>query len=245
MAVQIASPSSVRAHGRSALVERILPLLRLLLSYARVELRAREALGDIPPGEYSPEDIVDEALLRAIEHADEAPEDRLYPWLRRFVRQAIERELEREGQIYYVHNRISSIYHIAEKLRKLVPHVRIGIGHGQMPDEELEQVMLDFMHHRTDVLLATTIIENGLDLPNVNTLIVDRAELLGLSQMYQLRGRVGRSTRQAYSYFFSGSRGKLREEAEEIGFLGVMSGPLVRSSYRAGRLYQQAVAARA
>ena len=137
------------------------------------------------------------------------------PFKDEIVRQAIEREIEREGQVYYVHNRISSIAHIAEKLRQLVPHARIGIGHGQMGDEELEQVMLDFMHHRTDVLLATTIIENGLDLPNVNTLIVDRAELLGLSQMYQLRGRVGRSPRQGYAYFFSGSRGKLGEAAED------------------------------
>lgn len=136
------------------------------------------------------------------------------PYRDEVVRQAIERELEREGQVYYVHNRISSIAHIAERIRKLVPHARVGIGHGQMADEELEQVMLDFMHHRTDVLLSTTIIENGLDLPNVNTLIVDRSELLGLSQMYQLRGRVGRSSRQAYAYFFSGARGKIGETAE-------------------------------
>jgi transcription-repair coupling factor (superfamily II helicase) len=131
------------------------------------------------------------------------------------VRQAIERELEREGQVYFVHNRIQSIHHVAEKLRSLVPHARIGIGHGQMSDEELEQVMLDFMHRRTDVLLSTTIIENGLDLPNVNTIIVDRSELLGLSQMYQLRGRVGRSPRQGYAYFFSGARGKLSANTEE------------------------------
>ncbi|HVF84785.1 MAG TPA: transcription-repair coupling factor [Abditibacteriaceae bacterium] len=130
------------------------------------------------------------------------------------VRQAIERELERDGQVYYVHNRISSIHHIAEHIRKLVPRARIGIGHGQMGDEELEQVMLDFMHGRSDILLSTTIIENGLDLPNVNTLIVDRAELLGLSQMYQLRGRVGRSPRQGYAYFFHGARGKLTETSE-------------------------------
>ncbi|HEX8833307.1 MAG TPA: transcription-repair coupling factor, partial [Abditibacteriaceae bacterium] len=136
------------------------------------------------------------------------------PYKDEVVRSSIEREIEREGQVYYVHNRISSIHHVAEHIRKLVPHARIGIGHGQMADEELEQVMLDFMHARTDVLLATTIIENGLDLPNVNTLIVDRAEMLGLSQMYQLRGRVGRSPRQGYAYFFSGSRGKLNEVAE-------------------------------
>jgi transcription-repair coupling factor (superfamily II helicase) len=131
------------------------------------------------------------------------------------VRQAIEREIEREGQVYYVHNRIQSIHHVAEHLRQIVPHARIGVGHGQMGDEQLEQVMLDFMHRRTDVLLSTTIIENGLDLPNVNTIIVDRSELLGLSQMYQLRGRVGRSPRQGYAYFFSGSRGKLSVATEE------------------------------
>jgi transcription-repair coupling factor (superfamily II helicase) len=137
------------------------------------------------------------------------------PFKDEVVRGAIERELEREGQVYYVHNRIASIHHIAEKLHQLVPSARIGVGHGQMGEGELEQVMLDFMHHRTDILLSTTIIENGLDLPNVNTLIVDRAELLGLGQMYQLRGRVGRSPRQGYAYFFSGSRGKLNEVAEE------------------------------
>jgi transcription-repair coupling factor (superfamily II helicase) len=158
--------------------------------------------------------------LREISLINDPPQGRLpvrtfvMPYRDEIVRQAIERELEREGQVYYVHNRISSIYHIAEHIHKLVPHARIGIGHGQMADDELEQVMLDFMHARTDILLSTTIIENGLDLPNVNTLIVDRSELLGLSQMYQLRGRVGRSSRQAYAYFFSGSRGKLGEEAE-------------------------------
>lgn len=159
--------------------------------------------------------------LREISLINDPPQGRLpvrtfvMPYRDEAVRQAIERELEREGQVYYVHNRISSIYHIAEKLKKLVPDARIGIGHGQMGDEELEQVMLDFMHRRTDVLLATTIIENGLDLPNVNTIIVDRAERLGLSQMYQLRGRVGRSSRQAYAYFLMGARGKMGEEAEE------------------------------
>lgn len=159
--------------------------------------------------------------LREISLINDPPQGRLpvrtfvTPYRDEAVRQAIERELEREGQVYYVHNRISSIYHIAEKLKTLVPGARIGIGHGQMGDEELEQVMLDFMHRRTDILLATTIIENGLDLPNVNTIIVDRAERLGLSQMYQLRGRVGRSSRQAYAYFLMGARGKMGAEAEE------------------------------
>ena len=131
------------------------------------------------------------------------------------VRAAIERELEREGQIYYIHNRVDSINHVAEQLQKLVPHARIGMGHGQMGDEALEQVMLDFMGHRTDILLATTIIENGIDLPNANTIICDNADRLGLSQMYQLRGRVGRSPRQAYAYFLHSNRGKLAKDAEE------------------------------
>lgn len=159
--------------------------------------------------------------LRELSLITDPPQGRLAvktfvaPYKEDVVRQAIEREIEREGQVYYVHNRVGSIQHVGEQLRKLVPHARIGIGHGQMGDEELEQVMLDFMHHRTDILLSTTIIENGLDLPNVNTIIVDRSELLGLSQMYQLRGRVGRSPRQGYAYFFSGSRGKLSVSSEE------------------------------
>jgi transcription-repair coupling factor (superfamily II helicase) len=159
--------------------------------------------------------------LRELSLINDPPQGRLpvrtfvMPHRDEAVRTAIERELEREGQVYYVHNRIGSIYHVAEKLKQLVPNARIGVGHGQMGDDELEKVMLDFLHHRTDVLLATTIIENGLDLPNVNTIIVDRAERLGLSQMYQLRGRVGRSNRQAYAYFLMGARGKVGEEAEE------------------------------
>jgi transcription-repair coupling factor (superfamily II helicase) len=159
--------------------------------------------------------------LREISLITDPPSGRLpvrtyvMPFKDEVVRDAIERELEREGQIYYVHNRIGSIYHVAEKLKELVPQLRISIGHGQMADGDLEQVMLDFMHHRTDVLLATTIIENGLDLPNVNTLIVDRAERLGLSQMYQLRGRVGRSSRQAYAYFLRGTQSKIKAAAEE------------------------------
>lgn len=159
--------------------------------------------------------------LREISLITDPPSGRLpvrtyvMPYREEDVRDAIERELEREGQIYYVHNRIGSIYHVAQQLQELVPQLRISIGHGQMADGDLEQVMLDFMHHRTDILLATTIIENGLDLPNVNTLIVDRAERLGLSQMYQLRGRVGRSSRQAYAYFLRGTQAKIKAAAEE------------------------------
>jgi transcription-repair coupling factor (superfamily II helicase) len=159
--------------------------------------------------------------LREISLITDPPQGRLpvrtyvMPMREQTLKAAIERELEREGQVYYVHNRVDSIGHVANQLQKLVPQARIGVGHGQMGDEELEQVFLDFMHARTDILLATTIIENGIDLANANTIICDHADRLGLSQMYQLRGRVGRSTRQAYAYFFSSSRGKLNPDAED------------------------------
>ncbi|HID06966.1 MAG TPA: transcription-repair coupling factor, partial [Armatimonadetes bacterium] len=118
------------------------------------------------------------------------------------VRHAILRELERDGQVYYVYNRVRGINHIAEKVKRLVPQARVAVAHGQLPEERLERVMLDFYEHRYDVLVCTTIIENGLDVPNVNTLIVEKCEQFGLAQLYQLRGRVGRSDRQAYAYFF-------------------------------------------
>jgi transcription-repair coupling factor (superfamily II helicase) len=116
------------------------------------------------------------------------------------MRRAIGNELERGGQVYFVHNRVESIYSMADLVRRLVPAARIGVGHGQMADHELEKVMVDFMAHKYDVLLATTIIENGLDIPNANTMIINRADRYGLSQLYQLRGRVGRSDRRAYAY---------------------------------------------
>ena len=116
------------------------------------------------------------------------------------MRRAIGNELERGGQVYFVHNRVESIYSMADLLHRLVPQARIGVGHGQMGEDELEKVMVDFMAHKYDVLLATTIIENGLDIPNANTMIINRADRYGLSQLYQLRGRVGRSDRRAYAY---------------------------------------------
>jgi transcription-repair coupling factor (superfamily II helicase) len=116
------------------------------------------------------------------------------------ISRAIRTELERGGQIYFVHNRVESIYSIGELITRLVPEARIGVAHGQMSEEELERVMVDFVAHKHDILLATTIIENGLDIPNANTLIVNRADRYGLSQLYQLRGRVGRSDRRAYAY---------------------------------------------
>lgn len=118
----------------------------------------------------------------------------------KLIRSAIEVELEREGQIYFVHNRVETIYEIASKITELVPAARVIVGHGQMSEGELEKVMLAFMRHEYDVLVATTIIENGLDIPLANTIIINRSDRHGLSELYQLRGRVGRSNRRAYAY---------------------------------------------
>jgi transcription-repair coupling factor (superfamily II helicase) len=118
----------------------------------------------------------------------------------KLIRTAVEMELERGGQTYFVHNRVETIYDLAAKIRELVPQARIVIGHGQLPESELERVMLAFMNHEYDVLVATSIIENGLDIPLANTIIINRADRHGLSELYQLRGRVGRSNRRAYSY---------------------------------------------
>ena len=118
----------------------------------------------------------------------------------KIIRSAIEVELERGGQVYIVHNRVESIYDLSARIHELVPQARILVGHGQMGEAELEQVMLAFMHHEYDVLVATTIIENGLDIPLANTIVINRADRHGLSELYQLRGRVGRSNRRAYAY---------------------------------------------
>ena len=116
------------------------------------------------------------------------------------IERAIRNELARGGQIYFVHNRVESIYSIGHLLQRLVPEARVVVGHGQMGEEELERAMLGFVDRQFDVLLATTIVENGLDIPNANTIIINRADRYGLSQLYQLRGRVGRSDRPAYAY---------------------------------------------
>ena len=116
------------------------------------------------------------------------------------IERAIRHELERKGQIFFVHNRVESIFSIAALIQRLVPEARVVVAHGQMGEQELEKAMLDFVAKTFDVLLATTIIENGLDIPNVNTIIINRADRYGLSQLYQLRGRVGRSDRPAYAY---------------------------------------------
>ena len=116
------------------------------------------------------------------------------------ISRAIRTEMERGGQVYFVHNRVESIYSLGNLIARLVPEARLGIAHGQMSEDALERVMVDFVAHQYDVLLATTIIENGLDIPNANTIIINRADRYGLAQLYQLRGRVGRSDRRAYAY---------------------------------------------
>jgi transcription-repair coupling factor (superfamily II helicase) len=116
------------------------------------------------------------------------------------IKSAIELELSRGGQIFFIHNRVESIETIAALVKRLVPQARIAVGHGQMNEKEMERVMLDFIAYKHDVLVATTIIENGIDIPRANTIIINRADAYGLSQLYQLRGRVGRSNRRAYAY---------------------------------------------
>ena len=129
--------------------------------------------------------------------------------------EALRRELLREGQAFYVHNRVSDIDRVARDMRDLVPEARVAIAHGQMDEGSLETVVLDFWERRYDVLVCTTIIESGIDMPSVNTLIVDRADLLGLGQLHQIRGRVGRGGQRAYAYLFHPADRVLSEQAYE------------------------------
>ena len=129
--------------------------------------------------------------------------------------EAIRRELLREGQVFYVHNRVADIEHVADRVRRLVPEARVAVAHGQMDEGTLERVVLDFADYRYDVLVCTTIIESGIDMPTVNTLVVDRADRLGLGQLHQIRGRVGRAGRRAYAYLFHPADRVLSEEAYE------------------------------
>lgn len=152
------------------------------LSMAIMDIRQMSLINDPPPGRLPVRTFV-------------------RPYSKEIVREAILRELARGGQVFYVYNRVQGIHHVAEALRKLVPTARIAIGHGQMTESEIEPVMLGFIRGEVDVLLSTTIVESGLDIPNANTLIVENADRFGLAQLYQLRGRVGRSDRQAYAYF--------------------------------------------
>ncbi|MCL5942026.1 MAG: transcription-repair coupling factor [Actinobacteria bacterium] len=129
------------------------------------------------------------------------------------VKRAIEREVDRGGQVFYLHNRVETIDRTAARLAELMPRVRFAVAHGQMAEQELERVMLDFLRGDADVLVSTTIIESGLDIPNANTLIVERADLLGLAQLYQIRGRIGRSSRVAHAFLFHPDEAVLTEEA--------------------------------
>ncbi len=164
------------------------------LSMALMDIRQMSLINDPPPGR-----LPVRSYLRA--YSDEV------------VREAILRELARGGQVFYVYNRVDSIGHVAQRVKNLVPHAKVGVGHGQMKEAELEPIMIGFIKGEIDVLLSTTIVENGIDIANANTLIVENADRLGLSQLYQLRGRVGRSDRQAYAYFLYGKKEALTENA--------------------------------
>jgi transcription-repair coupling factor (superfamily II helicase) len=131
------------------------------------------------------------------------------------IRTAIELELGRGGQVYFLHNRVDTIWARAAEIQQWVPQARIGVGHGQMGEAELEKVMLHFMRHEFDVLVSTTIVENGLDIPLANTIIIENAERYGLSDLYQLRGRVGRSNRRAYAYLLVPRDSELSEVARK------------------------------
>ncbi len=155
------------------------------------------SLLDTPPADRQP------ILTYVGEHAD------------RPAAEAIRRELLREGQVFYVHNRVADIEHAAQRVRRLVPEARVAVAHGQMDEGTLEQVVLDFADYRYDVLVCTTIIESGIDMPTVNTLVVDRADRLGLGQLHQIRGRVGRAGRRAYAYLFHPTDRVLSEDAYE------------------------------
>jgi len=159
--------------------------------------------------------------LRDMSVIETPPKDRLAiqtvvaPFQPDLVRSAIELELGRGGQVYFVHNRIDSIFSRASQIQALVPNARIGVGHGQMGEAALEKTMLAFMQHEYDVLVSTTIVENGLDIPLANTIIIENAEKQGLSELYQLRGRVGRSNRRAYAYLLVPEDTELTEIARK------------------------------
>jgi transcription-repair coupling factor (superfamily II helicase) len=161
------------------------------------------------------------AGIRDLSVVDTPPEDRVpiktyvVPYDEHLVRDAILREIARGGQTFFVHNRVQSIYSVAERLQQLLPDVRFLIGHGQMEERELERVMFKFFNGEADVLVCTTIIESGLDIPRANTIIVDDATNYGLAQLYQLRGRVGRSTQRAYAYLLYHAGKRITGEAQQ------------------------------
>lgn len=159
--------------------------------------------------------------IRDLSAIETPPEDRqpvltlVEPFSETQVALAIRRELLRDGQVFYVHNQVESIYATAEALQELIPDARIGVAHGQLDERELERTMVRFWEYEFDVLVCTTIIESGVDIPNANTLIVERADMLGLAQLHQLRGRVGRSAQRGYAYLFFPGDGSLTETAHQ------------------------------
>ncbi|GMU91848.1 MAG: transcription-repair-coupling factor [Candidatus Hydrogenedentota bacterium] len=159
--------------------------------------------------------------VRDLSVINTAPNDRLpiHTCIKEFdeqlVQEAIQRELAREGQVFYVHNRVQTIESVADEIRKLVPGARIAVGHGQMHEKELEQVMTAFIHKEVDVLVCTTIIGSGIDIPNANTIIIDNADHFGLAELYQLRGRVGRYKHRAFAYLLVPGHRALTEDAQK------------------------------
>ena len=159
--------------------------------------------------------------IRDLSLLEEPPQDRLpiqtyvMEYNEEMVREAIVRELSRDGQVYYVYNYVNDIERVTESLRKMIPQARIAFAHGQMNESELEVIMMEFVNHEIDVLVSTTIIETGLDIPNVNTMIIHDSDRMGLSQLYQLRGRVGRSNRTSYAFLMYRRNKVLKEVAEK------------------------------
>ncbi|NIV73005.1 MAG: transcription-repair coupling factor, partial [Calditrichae bacterium] len=148
-------------------------------------------------------------------------------WDEQLIYKAVKHEIDRGGQVFFVHNRVQTIEAVASMLRRILPDVKMAVAHGQMREKQLEDIMKKFYHKEYDVLVSTMIIENGLDIPNCNTIIVNRADRFGLAQLYQLRGRVGRSDRQAYAYLIIPPQERLNDTAvkrlyaiEEFGDLG-------------------------
>ena len=160
-------------------------------------------------------DIRDASLISTPPHDRKVIRSFVANYSDNLVRDAVLRELQRGGQCFYLHNRVQGIELVCAKLKELIPEARFEFAHGQMSESQLEKIMQRFLKGDTDVLISTTIIESGLDIPNANTIIIDRADTFGLAQLYQLRGRVGRSTRQAYAYFLVPRTNKLGRQAEQ------------------------------
>jgi transcription-repair coupling factor (superfamily II helicase) len=131
------------------------------------------------------------------------------------IKDAVEKELSRKGQVFFVHNNIKTIFKMADNIQKIVPHAKIGVAHGRLSETELEKVMFQFVNFEINVLVSTTIIESGLDIPSANTMIINKAERFGLSQIYQLRGRIGRGDHQAYAYLFVSDESRLTKDAKK------------------------------